>query len=81
MQATGQSTTVAPGGEGTVRRWELWWQGQCPSVVTRNEEVAQQAPGRNHRGRIPALRQQWQEQGREVWVPDKLPRQGHEPAK
>lgn len=81
MQAIGQSTTVAPRGQGTVRRWELWWQGQCPLAVTRNEEVAWQAAGRNHRGRIPALRQQWQEQVKEVWVPEKLPGQAHEPAK
>lgn len=37
-----------------------------PVALTHNEEVGQQALGRDHKGRAPGLREQWQEQEKEV---------------
>lgn len=49
-------------------------------ALTHNKEAAQQALGRDHKGRVPGLRHQWQEQGG-LGIPHKLPRQSLEPAK
>ena len=61
--------TWSPGCTGQSEDGNPWWQGQCLSTATQNEEVARRAPGRDHRGRIPALREQWQEQDKEIWGP------------
>ena len=80
MQATGRSATVAPGGQAQSEDGSSGGRGM-PLGCNKERGGGPAGTGRNHRGRIPALRQQWQEQDKEVWVPDKLPRQGHEPAK
>lgn len=53
---------------GDMGSWKVGTLGRLvPVAVTHNEEVAQQALGKDPKGRVPTLREQWQEQDKEVW--------------
>lgn len=73
--------TWSPGCTGQSEDGNPWWQGQCLSTATQNEEVARGHLAEITEAEFQPLENSGKSKARRSGVPSKLPRQRLEPAK